>query len=176
MDDVELEAALTEAHAPVDEPATSADELDEDDEAVCLLSSLSSLHAGAWVVLHSLVRKPELNGTVGVLIGQNEGDADRWDCHMLLEGRAIAVRTDSLSVVAPCTWKLAGEWRGEMERTEAVVRRVLESFVASDATELKFPAALSGEARNKVHAVCGDLDLQKESGGASARASGTSPS
>ena len=108
MDDVELEAALTEAHAPVDEPATSADELDEDDEAVCLLSSLSSLHAGAWVVLHSLVRKPELNGTVGVLIGQNEGDADRWDCHMLLEGRAIAVRTDSLSVVAPCTWKLAG--------------------------------------------------------------------
>ena len=64
MDDVDLEAALTEAHAPVDEPATSADELDEDDEAVCLLSSLSSLHPGAWVVLHSLVRKPELNGRV----------------------------------------------------------------------------------------------------------------
>ena len=125
MDDVDLEAALTEAHAPVDEPATSADELDEDDEAVCLLSSLSSLHAGAWVVLHSLVRKPELNGRVCVLIGQNDGDADRWDCHMLLEGRAIAVKPDNLSVVAPCTWKSAGEWRREeMERTEAVVRGV----------------------------------------------------
>ena len=112
----------TEAHAPVDEPATSADELDEDDEAVCLLSSLSSLHPGAWVVLHSLVRKPELNGRVCVLIGQNDGDADRWDCHVLLEGRAIAVKPDNLSVVAPCTWKSAGEWRREeMERTEAVV-------------------------------------------------------
>ena len=167
MDDAELQAALTEAHAPLDEPATSADELDEDDEAVCLLSSLSSLHPGAWVVLHGLVRKPELIGRVCVLIGQNDGDADRWDCHMLLEGRPIAVKPDNLSVVAPCTWKSAGEWRREeMDRTEAVVRGVLESFVASGATELEFPAALSGEARNKVHAVCGDLGLQKESSGA----------
>ena len=43
---------------------------------------------------------------------------------------------------------------------------MLESFVASDATELQFPAALSGEARNKVHAVCGDLGLEKQSRGA----------
>ena len=49
MDIDELEDALPEAHAPVDEPATSADELGEDDEAVCLLS-LSPLQPGAWVV------------------------------------------------------------------------------------------------------------------------------
>ena len=54
MDIVELEDALPEAHAPVDEPATSADELGEDDEAACLLS-LSLLWQGAWVVLHGIV-------------------------------------------------------------------------------------------------------------------------
>ena len=67
--DIELEDALPEAHAPVDEPATSADELGEDDEAVCLLS-LSPLQPGAWVVLHGLVGKPELNGRVARRAGQ----------------------------------------------------------------------------------------------------------
>ena len=170
MDIVELEDALPEAHAPVDEPATSADELGEDDEAVCLLS-LSPLRRGAWVVLHGIVGKPELNGRVGVLddpLPETNGD-QRWTCHMLLEQRAISIKPANLSVMAPCTWKCdlwpAGgdECRRQMERTEAVVTRVLESFVVSDAAELKFPLMLSGEARNKVHSVCSELRLDKES-------------
>merc|ERR1740139_923538 len=170
MDLVELEDPLPEAHAPVDEPATSADELGEDDEAVCLLS-LSPLQPGAWVVLHGLVGKPELNGRVGVLVNPLPGsDGDqRWTCHMLLEALAISIKPANLSVMAPCTWKLwpAGgdECRRQMERTEAVVTRVLESFVASDAAELQFPLTLSGEARNKVHSVCSDLGLDRESRG-----------
>ena len=174
MDMVELEDAPPEAHAPVDEPATSADELDEDDEAVCLLS-LSLLHSGAWVVLHGLVRKPQLNGSVGVLIDDLLGSDGnpRWDCHMLLEARVIAVKPANLSVMAPRTWKLSAAGSDEcmdecarqmeMERTEGVVSRVLESFIASDAAELNFPLVLSGEARSKVHSVCSDLGLDKES-------------
>ena len=153
MDIIELEDALPDAHAPVDEPATSADELSEDDEAVCLLS-LSPPEPGAWVVLHGIVGKPELNGRVGVLIDTLLGSdgSPRWDCHMLLEARVISFKPANLSVMAPCTWKNelwpAGgdECRRQMERTEAVVTRVLESFVASDAAELEFPPTLSGEA------------------------------
>ena len=165
MDIIELEDALPDAHAPVDEPATSADELSEDDEAVCLLS-LSPPEPGAWVVLHGIVGKPELNGRVGVLIDTLLGSdgSPRWDCHMLLEALDIAIKPANLSVMAPCTWKSGGdERRRQMEQTEAVVTRVLESFVASDAAELEFPKTLSGEARNKVHSVCSDLGLDKKS-------------
>ena len=165
MDIIELKDALPDAHAPVDEPATSADELSEDDEAVCLLS-LSPPEPGAWVVLHGIVGKPELNGRVGVLIDTLLGSdgSPRWDCHMLLEALDIAIKPANLSVMAPCTWKSGGdERRRQMEQTEAVVTRVLESFVASDAAELEFPKTLSGEARNKVHSVCSDLGLDKKS-------------
>ena len=128
MDMVELEDAPPEAHAPVDEPATSADELDEDDEAVCLLS-LSLLHSGAWVVLHGLVRKPQLNGSVGVLIDHLLGSDGnpRWDCHMLLEARVIAVKPANLSVMAPRTWKLSAAGSDEC-MDECVTRLSVRVF------------------------------------------------
>ena len=74
-------------HAPAaDEPATSEDELDDDDEVGGQLT-LMPIHPGAWVVLHGLARKPELNGKIGIVLKERLSDSYelRWHCRLLLD-------------------------------------------------------------------------------------------
>ena len=165
-------------HAPAaDELATSDDELDDDDEVGGQLT-LMPIHLGAWVVLHGLAGKPELNGKIGIVLKERLSDNYelRWHCRLLLDnGTELSILPANLAVVAPCTWSslpVGSERTEQIERTEAVAKRVLEGFIDSDDTRLAFPPELSSEARSRVHgmvkylgAARPELGLQSESSG-----------
>ena len=153
-----VEDALLEppARAPPDEPATSADEESEAEETSLMLPA-ADMRPGAWVALHSLSRG-ELNGAIGVLIERSAGaqGEQRWNVLLLPQGENKKLKPENLAVVAPHTWGGRADATEQRERTEAVVRHVLDAFLETDAEQLVFPAVLSSEARSRVHGLANE--------------------
>ena len=64
-------------------------------------STPTELMCGADVVIHSLVRSPELNGVRGKIVEPQDPASRRWGVKIDSDGRVIALKPDNLSMTAP---------------------------------------------------------------------------
>ena len=159
---VQPELAEPPPRAPVDEPGTSADEGDADDDDDAH-PAVYPLAPGAFAVLHSL-STAHLNGRIAVVQEACTGAQGevRWrvwltpEAWLQPDAATKTIKPQNLAVVAPREW--AEGATHDRERVENTARHVLDNFVASDAEKVVFPSELSNKTRSRLHGCCQEVN------------------
>ena len=159
------ETAIAAANAPNDnEPASSAGEESSSDSGRMVVPQIELL-PGAWATLCGLKAKPELNGSICVLIQEQP---PRWQVRLFMRAEEfVSVKPANLSMIAPYVWLEKGTpfSKEQQDMTERAVALVLDEFLESDATTLVFPTCLSKTSRAKIHGGSRERDLEERSNG-----------
>ena len=145
-----LKAAVTHGDVTQTDASALIDRLEAGEETVQQI--LDTVCPGCNVVLHGLVKRPDLNGRVGRVMERSQGEPRRFPVRVDGESRVLSLKPDNFSICASAS-KAPSSADPADERTEATTARAPAASHPATSSDPEPTLAFANELRAAKHAL-----------------------